>query len=73
MADVFIGGGAADPEVLAWTDGQPWAQRMAICRQEAQWHAEGNVWTHTRMVCAELLRLAEWPLKQATWLNRIPN
>src|SRR5882757_629363 len=33
---------------------------MAACQQDAQWHAEGDVWTHTKMVCAELERLAEW-------------
>ncbi len=39
---------------------------MASCVQDAQWHAEGDVWTHTRMVCGELERLTEWPS-----LNRI--
>ncbi len=34
---------------------------MAACNQDAQWHAEGDVWTHTKMVCAELERLADWP------------
>lgn len=34
---------------------------MAACLQDAQWHAEGDVWTHTKMVCAELEQLAEWP------------
>ena len=34
---------------------------MATCNQDAQWHAEGDVWTHTKMVCAELERLADWP------------
>lgn len=33
---------------------------MASCGQDAGWHAEGDVWTHTRMVCAELERLDEW-------------
>lgn len=33
---------------------------MAACNQDAQWHAEGDVWTHTKMVCAELERLTEW-------------
>lgn len=48
-------------DVLAWADGQPWAQAMADCRQDAGWHAEGDVWTHTRMVCAQLPTLDEWP------------
>src|SRR5438093_4217606 len=34
---------------------------MAACQQDEQWHAEGDVWTHTKMVCAELDRLTEWP------------
>jgi predicted kinase len=33
---------------------------MARCCQDAAWHAEGDVWTHTKMVCAELTRLEEW-------------
>jgi putative nucleotidyltransferase with HDIG domain len=34
---------------------------MAECGQDSGWHSEGNVWTHTKMVCAELTKLAEWP------------
>jgi putative nucleotidyltransferase with HDIG domain len=48
-------------EVLAWAEAQPWARAMAACQQDAQWHAEGDVWTHTHMVCAELERHADWP------------
>jgi putative nucleotidyltransferase with HDIG domain len=33
---------------------------MVSCQQDAQWHAEGDVWTHTRLVCAQLERLTEW-------------
>lgn len=47
---------------LAWAAEQPWCQAMADCQQDAGWHAEGDVWTHTRMVCAQLPQLAEWPL-----------
>lgn len=47
--------------IVDWAETQPWGQAMAACQQDAQWHAEGDVWTHTRMVCAELERLAEWP------------
>ncbi len=47
-------------EILGWAEGQPWAQAMIACQQDAQWHAEGDVWTHTRLVCAQLERLAEW-------------
>jgi len=52
---------ATNARIFAWAEGQPWARAMAVCQQDAQWHAEGNVWTHTKMVCAELERLAEWP------------
>jgi putative nucleotidyltransferase with HDIG domain len=48
-------------QILAWAEAQPWAREMAACQQDAQWHAEGDVWTHTKMVCAELERLADWP------------
>ena len=27
---------------------------MAGCNQDAEWHAEGDVWTHTRMVAGEV-------------------
>jgi predicted kinase len=50
---------ASTDEILAWAEGQPWASAMAECRQDAEWHAEGDVWTHTRMVVAELERLTE--------------
>ncbi len=52
---------ATNAEILAWAEARPWARAMAACQQDAQWHAEGDVWTHTRMVCAELERLADWP------------
>jgi predicted kinase len=41
-------------DILAWADDQPWCRAMAGCRQDAGWHAEGDVWTHTKMVCAQL-------------------
>jgi putative nucleotidyltransferase with HDIG domain len=52
---------ATDAQILEWAEAQPWVREMAACQQDAQWHAEGDVWTHTRMVCAELERLADWP------------
>ncbi|MBI5799256.1 MAG: AAA family ATPase [Verrucomicrobia bacterium] len=51
---------ATNAQILAWAEGQPWVRAMAVCQQDAQWHAEGDVWTHTRMVCAELERLTDW-------------
>jgi putative nucleotidyltransferase with HDIG domain len=52
---------ATHPQILAWAETQPWARAMAACQQDAGWHAEGDVWTHTRMVCAELEKLEAWP------------
>lgn len=49
-------------DTVAWAETQPWCRAMAACPQDAEWHAEGDVWTHTKMVCQQLLRLDEWPL-----------
>jgi hypothetical protein len=29
----------------------PWVEAMAGCMQDPLHHGEGDVWTHTRMVC----------------------
>jgi predicted kinase len=47
-------------DVLAWASGEPWCRAMAACQQDAQWHSEGDVWTHTKLVCAQLSRLDQW-------------
>ena len=47
--------------VLDWAEAEPWAKRMAACAQDAEWHAEGDVWTHTKLVCAQLPLLEQWP------------
>jgi len=47
-------------KVLAWATDQPWCRAMADCQQDAEWHSEGDVWTHTKMVCPQLSRLEEW-------------
>ncbi|MGC3959658.1 MAG: AAA family ATPase [Verrucomicrobiota bacterium] len=52
---------ATNAQILEWAKTQSWTRDMANCNQDAQWHAEGDVWTHTKMVCAELERLADWP------------
>ena len=52
---------ASNSEIMARAETQPWARDMAACLQDALWHAEGDVWTHTKMVCAELEKLDEWP------------
>ena len=56
---------ATPAEVAAWAEPLPFARAMAACGQDAGWHAEGDVWTHTRMVLAELERLDEWPALSA--------
>ena len=52
---------STNAEIFKWTERQPWAEAMAACQQDVQWHAEGDVWTHTQMVCRELEKLPEWP------------
>jgi predicted kinase len=48
-------------EVLAWAETQSWCREMSACAQDAEWHSEGDVWTHTKMVCQKLPQLEEWP------------
>lgn len=52
--------------ILGWAADQPWARAMAESAQDAGWHAEGDVWTHTRMVVAALESLSEWPSLERT-------
>jgi predicted kinase len=47
-------------DIVGWAGDQPWGRAMADCRQDAGWHSEGDVWTHTQMVCAQLRQLEEW-------------
>lgn len=51
---------ADDAAILNHAYDTPWAEAMRGCQQDREWHAEGDVWTHTRMVCAELPRLPGW-------------
>lgn len=46
--------------ILRWAAQQPWAEQMSACQQDSQWHAEGDVWTHTQMVCRQLPELDDW-------------
>lgn len=52
---------ASHEEIIEWAHLQPWCQAMAACVQDAEWHAEGDVWTHTKMVLRELTQLDDWP------------
>jgi predicted kinase len=47
-------------DILAWAEDQAWCREMARCRQDEGWHSEGDVWTHTKMVCAQLPQLDAW-------------
>jgi AAA domain/HD domain len=47
-------------DILAWADDQPWSRAVSECPQDEGWHFEGNVWTHTKMVCAQLPLIEEW-------------
>lgn len=38
----------------------PWLAPMRECPQNPRYHAEGNVWIHTRMVCEALVSLSRW-------------
>lgn len=39
---------------------RPEIKKMAQTPQSPIWHAEGNVWTHTKMVCQALIELESW-------------
>lgn len=51
---------ATHDAIIDWAEMQPWSLAMADCQQDSTWHAEGDVWTHTKMVCNELTELVEW-------------
>jgi predicted kinase len=38
----------------------PWIRDLKGCAQNPVYHAEGDVWIHTRMVCEALARLPAW-------------
>ena len=52
-------------DVLVWAGDEPWCRAMADCQQDAGWHSEGDVWTHTKLVCRQLPLLLEWPTLSA--------
>jgi putative nucleotidyltransferase with HDIG domain len=51
---------APQSDLIAWAESQPWCHAMADCQQDAEWHAEGDVWTHTKLVVEQLELLEEW-------------
>lgn len=51
---------ASIDEIIDWAESQPWSRAMAKCQQDSQWHSEGDVWTHTKMVVGQLAELEDW-------------
>lgn len=47
-------------DIVAWAESQPWCRAMADCVQDAEWHSEGDVWTHTKLVLRQLPELDDW-------------
>ena len=45
-----------------WLEAEPWAVRMVDTPQDPKWHAEGDVWAHTRMVIEALVGFEDWRL-----------
>ena len=37
-----------------------WFDQMAKTKQNPVWHGEGDVWTHTQMVCAQLVKMPQF-------------
>ena len=53
----------SDSLAIAWgalEQAEPWVAPMASCPQDPEHHAEGDVWTHTKMVCEALVALPAW-------------
>jgi putative nucleotidyltransferase with HDIG domain len=44
----------------------PSLQPLASCEQNPVYHAEGNVWIHTQLVCEALVSLTAWQIMDAT-------
>lgn len=38
----------------------PWVSSLKSCPQDPIYHAEGNVWTHTQLVCQALVAQSDW-------------
>lgn len=49
-----------DAAILDWASSQPWAEAMRHCAQDAVWHPEGDVWTHTAMVFEQVRELDDY-------------
>lgn len=49
-----------DAAILEWAAAQPWSEAMRHCAQDAVWHPEGDVWTHTSMVFDQVRELDDY-------------
>ncbi|MBE5793927.1 MAG: HD domain-containing protein [Clostridiales bacterium] len=47
-------------EAITATGYGTFARKMAETQQNPSWHGEGDVWSHTRMVCEQLVQLPEY-------------
>src|SRR3954471_8783780 len=63
MSEPFLPTPAPPVWRVAWDEldrGYPWVRNLAGCPQDPVYHAEGDVWVHTRMACEALAGLAAW-------------
>ncbi len=62
----------ANDLTIAWkTLHEPWVAPMESCPQDPEYHAEGDVWTHTKMVCEALIQLPSWQSLPADERERV--
>ncbi|MCL1852356.1 MAG: AAA family ATPase [Peptococcaceae bacterium] len=54
------GAEAVDWDTILQSELQPYLRKMSETPQNPQWHGEGTVWNHTRMVCESLIRGQAW-------------
>lgn len=47
-------------ELLAWAEEQAWVKPLRHTPQDQRYHAEGDVWTHTKLVCDRLRGIEDW-------------
>ncbi|MBM3457305.1 MAG: poly(A) polymerase [Armatimonadetes bacterium] len=58
----------APGQPVAWDAFEfPWVAEMTACAQDPEYHPEGDVWTHTRMVVEALIALPEWQTLEPEW------
>jgi predicted kinase len=71
--ELFCLPNAPDYEV-AWTELDTrfeWIRDLRGVQQDPVWHAEGDVWVHTHMVCEALVGLSSWRALQPEQRNAV--